>query len=398
MVQVLSSIFPLTAPLASTPHILVVFDNISTIPLTPFFTALLKNTNTHIVVTLNATDTPKDLVKMIDHELIRGTNVIDLKPISPLLTTQRLVHAIMKVCDTDDFIPYNEEQKMLSLVSEQTGGSPEVIDVASTMLAELLSKGDTEDRRSVLQEFCDENVVGDVIKKAEDTPKVAKVDDRVTSDSASDAVVMMESVARKSMIEEEKLLNPSSMIRFTTNLLKSLELPPSDYFLLKALHWFGTTPIPKDLIEILQSIVMSASKHHRPLKTPFLNLLSHKLLRVYPSAVIVRPANSQLPYSTSATSAVASSLSTSASFIADSDFYYIPQLVIDSIKSEMRPIDRDFSLTAVFKALSHYSRESSCDLTHAAGLANVLSSNVDEKNVCFQEVYRLYLSLVSRTS
>ena len=253
-----------------------------------------------------------------------------------------------------------------------------------------------EERRSVLQEFCDENVVDGVIVKAEDTPKVAKVNDRVTSDSASESVVMMESVA--SIPEEERSLNPSTVIRFTTNLLNGLKLPQSDYFILKALHWFGTTPIPKDLIEILQSIVMSASKHHRPSKTPFLNLLSHKLLRVYPSTVIVGPANSQLPYSTTAASAGTSTLSTAASFITDSDFYYIPQLVIDSIKSEMRPIDRDFSLTTVFKSLSHYSRESSCDTTHATGLANVLSSNVDEKNVCFQEVYRLYLSLVSRTS
>ena len=64
----------------------------------------------------------------------------------------------------------------------------------------------------------------------------------------------------------------------------------------------------------------------------------------------------------------------------------------------MQPIDADFSLTAAFKALSHYCKESDCDLTHAAGLANVLYNRIDEENVCFQIIYRLYLSLVTRTS
>ena len=159
LIQALSGIFPLTAPLMSTPHILIIFDNISAIPLTPFFKELLKNTNTHIIVTFNPTQKPKDLIKMIDRELIRGMNTIDLKPLSSLLTTQRLVHAIMKGCDTDDFIPYIEEQKMISHITEQTGGSPDIIDVTSTMLAERLAKGDVEQRRGILQEFCAKNVV-----------------------------------------------------------------------------------------------------------------------------------------------------------------------------------------------------------------------------------------------
>ena len=132
------------------------------------------------------------------------------------------------------------------------------------------------------------------------------------------------------------------------------------------------------------------------------NLLSYKLLRVYPSTVIVKPANSQLPYSTHATTTTATISSNDSnaatSLITDSDFYYVPQLVIDSLQSQMQPIDTDFSLTASFKALSHYCKESDCDLTHAAGLANVLYNRIDEQNVCFQVVYRLYLSLVTRTS
>ena len=398
-IQALSGIFPLRAPLTSTPHILVIFDNISAIPLTPFFKELLKNTNTHVIITFNPTRTPKDLIKMIDRELIRGTNTIDLKPLSSLLTTQRLVHSIMKGCDTDDFVPYNEEQKMISLITEQTGGSPDIIDITSTVLTERLAKGDIEERRGILQEFCEENVVTDngESSRKEGAPKIPSVEDRIASDSVSATVVSTESVARNRQPEEEKeALNQTTVVRFMTNLLQNLHLPQSDYFLLKALHWFGTAPIPRQLIEILQSIIVSASKHQRPAKTPMVNLLSHKLLRVYPSTVIVKPANSQLPYSTHA-AASSSTDSTATSFIADSDFYYVPQLAIDSVQGQLQPMDRDFSLTAAFKALSHYCKESDCDLTHAAGLANVLYNKIDEQNVCFQVVYRLYLSLATRT-
>ena len=396
LTQALSGIFPLTAPLTATPHILIIFDNISSIPLTRFFKELLKNTNTHVIITFNPTHTPKDLVKTIDRELIRGTNTIDLKPLSSLLTTQRLVHAIMKACDTDDFIPYNEEQRMLSLVTEQTGGSPDIIDITSTVLAERLAEGDMEQRRGILQEFCEENVVTDDSESSR-KEKITSIEDRIASDCATATVVSTESVARNSQVEEKKTLNQTTVVRFTTNLLQFLDLPQSDYFLLKALHWYGTTPIPRQLIEILQSIVISASKRQRPAKTPMVNLLSHKLLRVYPSTVIVKPAKSQLPYSTYSAAAASSTDPTAASIIADADFYYVPQLVIDSVQSQMQPMDRDFSLTATIKALSHYCKESSCDLTHAAGLTNVLYNKIDEENVCFQVVYRLYLSLVTRT-
>ena len=207
------------------------------------------------------------------------------------------------------------------------------------------------------------------------------------SDSAT--VVSTESVARNSQPEEQETLNQTTVVRFTTNLLQNLDLPQSDIFLLKALHWFGTTPIPRDLIEILQSIIVSASKHQRPARTPLVNLLSYKLLRVYPSTIIVKPASSQLLYSATnaATPSSATASAAAISFISDSNFYYMPQLVIDSVQAEMQAMDRDFSLTAAFKALSHYCKESDCDLTHATGLANVLRSRIDEQNVCFQVVY-----------
>ena len=358
---------------------------------------LLKNTNTHIIVTLNATSKPKDLVKTVDRELIRGTNVIDLKPLASLHATQRLVHAIMKGCDTDDFIPYNEEQKMLSLITEHTGGCPDIIDVTATVCANRLSRGDTELRRNTLEEFCEK-----VIERqdSEENSRSPEPEGEEEDHFPSSVVAAESEAASKKLLDEDKPLRSATVVGFTSNLLKYLDLPQTDYFLLMSLQWFSPIPIPRELIEALQSLIKSANKDQIPTsKTPFDNLLSAKLLRVYPSTMIVKPTASKPPSSYSSSSASSYSSDSSLAYIQDSQFYYIPQLIGDAIRKRMEPIDRDFSLTAALKALKHFSKEEEhCDLVHAAGLANVLSNQPNEQIVCFQEIYRLYLSLKPKTT
>ena len=362
----------------------------------------MRNINTHIIVTINSTEIPKDFIKSIDRDLLRGTNTINLKPLSSLHSTQRLVHAIMKGCDTDDFIPYNEEQKLFSLITEHTGGCPDVIDITSTVCAERLSQGDTDSRRKVLEEFRK-----DVIERQDsnlDELEREQEDDHLTT---SAALMASESEATTSKaVDEDRTHNSSLVHKFTRNLLKYIDLPQTDHFLLTSLHWFGTVPIPRELIEILQSLITSANKDHTPSsKTPLDNLLSLKLLQVYPSTVIVEPTASAQPHltsftpssaSASASSSTLDSSSSGLSYVRDSDFYYVPQLVSDAVRHGLEPMDRDFSLAATLKALKHFVEESS-DLTHAAGLAKVLSERPDEQIVCFQEIYRLYLSLLGRT-
>ena len=288
----------------------------------------------------------------------------------------------MKGCDTDDFIPYNKEQKLLSLVTEHTGGCPDVIDITSTVCAERLSQGDTDSRRKVLEEFHK-----DVIERQDDD-----LDELEQEDNKLAIPVMA---------------HKEDIIRFTRNLLKYIDLPQTDHFLLTSLHWFGTIPIPRELIEILQSLITSANKDHTPSsKTPLDNLLSLKLLQVYPSTIIVEPtASTQLSLTSStpspsspsfASSSTLDSSSSGLSYVRDSDFYYVPQLVSDAVRHGLEPMDRDFSLVTTLEALKHFVVEESNDLTHAAGLAKVLSERPDEQFICFQEIYRLCLSLIGR--
>ena len=307
--------------------------------------------------------------------------MIDLKPLSPLHATQRLVHAIMKGCDTDDFIPYNEEQKMLSLITENTGGSPDIIDIAASVCANHLSHGDTNSRRSDLEELCE-----NVFKRLDSETSSEASEPR--REEEEEGLFPLHVVAVESATSKK---TPDRYDEITINLLKYLNLSPSVFFLLMSLQWFGPIPIPCELIEILQSLIMSANKDQSPSsKMPFDNLLSARLLRVFPSTVIVQPATSK-PLPASLVNSYPSA--TTLSYVQDSDYYYVPQLVCDAVRNQMKQIDKDFSLATVLKALQLYSKESCCDLTHAAGLANVLSKVSNENVAFFQEVYRLYMSL-----
>ena len=318
-------------------------------------------------MTQNATETPGLLIKEIEQKLQRGTNVIELELLSSLHTTQRLVHAIMKACDTDDFIAYNEEQKMLLLIAEHTGGSPDIIDVTSTVCAERLSCGDAGFRRSILEEFCKKVIEREDSGRSSESPgPVGQVEDDH---------FLLPVVTKIKAIDRSLKSRPT--FRFIISLLKYLNLPQTDYSVLKSLHWFGPVPIPRGLIEILQSLIVSASKDQSPSsKTPFDNLLSIKLLRVYPSTVITRPSASALSHTSHSLSLrIPDTNATTWSITHDLEFYYVPQLISDAVRYRIGT-DKDDSLTTAQKALEYFRKEDHCDLSHAAGLANMLSSSI----------------------
>ena len=125
-------------PLQSLP-VLVVLDHIDQMPwFSDFSTSLmdlLRRPHTHVVA-ISKTYAPSDaLLREIDHKLLRGCKVIDVKPLSMMHTTQRIVHAILSA---HHFVPNDEDQKILEKLAQFTSGSPALIDViAALFLSEM---------------------------------------------------------------------------------------------------------------------------------------------------------------------------------------------------------------------------------------------------------------------
>ena len=117
--------------------ILVVFDHIEHLPQFPNQEAtmkLLKNPNVHIIV---VSDTPPDsLHDEIKQQLLRDSTVVDIKPLTMIHTTQRLVHSVLS---NFDLAPNNEDQNACETMAAHTYQSPIIIDVFSAALKSYLN-------------------------------------------------------------------------------------------------------------------------------------------------------------------------------------------------------------------------------------------------------------------
>ena len=342
---------------------LVVFDNIQSLPVSEFLHALLKNYNTHIIVTTNLSEPTDNLKKEIDHQLLRGCDITQLKPLSVLHTTQRIVHSILR---DDHFTPLNREQEILTHLAESTCGSPTLVDIVSALLQQCIKDSESGD---FLGDFTSRVELDLEEARPTPLPSVKDEDPEVTTSRASG---------------------------FTSYLIDGFNLPSPDFFLLSVLSIFGPVPIPRALVEGAQSLVLTAKfgKHCRDgIQNPLENLFSANLVRVYPSPVIVPPGGASMLQATQS---------------IDASFYYVPQLVCDALWEKTQGADRVFSITVAYKALLQYSKqleteENLSGLYFAAGLAKLLvrlcDTNYDLLTLnCYREAYRLFVACRTRVS
>lgn len=355
ILQALSSVDPDSTPRPT----LVILQNIEALPTSESFLSLLRAHDTHIVVATNLSTPADGLKKEADHQLLRGCSITQVKPLSVLHVTQRMVHSIFS---TAHFTPSNSDQKMLYQIAEKTCGSPDVVDVASALLQKCISECDGE---NLLDEFTAKTSFapkGDFVPPAEDATSVPE--------------------------EEPHPDDITEVVVFISLLINGFQLPSYSYFLLQLLSRFGSAPLPRALVETAQSLVVTAMKSSQG-TDPVASLRSARLLRIYPSAVIVPPGG----------------IKGTGGADLEPSFFYVPQLVCDAVTSQLEESDRIFSVTSAYKALQQFSAVPATDATAyglhiAAGLAKILLQLCDSELdlPCYQEIYRLHVSCRTKLS
>ena len=326
---------------------LVVFDGLQSLPAeNSFLYKVMSRSSTHIVVLLNGNSPVSSLKKAADKKLMRGTNVIELGPLSELDSTQRLVHGIMSQID---FVPYNHEQKLLADIAEKTVGSPDLVEVTSALISEYISDHNDGDLEGESESGFLERFHSDVCCYNDD-------------DDSGD---------------------------FAGRLVRGFSLSECDLFFLSTLSLFGTAPIPRRLVETIQLFSLTASSEFPSGRGPLAHLVSSHLLNVYPSTVIHSPAH---PLSSHAHD--------DSHDMTESDFYYMPQVISDAVRRSMDRKDLAFSSATAFRALNQLHKECSGKGAHGslcsfmAGLAKILADSLENCNgmeECYKEVYRTYL-------
>lgn len=325
---------------------LVIFENLTSLPAaSSCLYSLLSRSSTHIILILHNDFTLDSLKKQIDSKIVRGVNAMQLKPLSELQSTQRLVHDIVSGCE---FVPYNREQQMVADVAEKTMGSPDLVEVTSALLSRYIEE-EEDGERGFLEKFYDA-----VCCSSEDPDE------------------------------------DPSMNNFAEHLLKDFDLSRRDFFLLSTLSLFGAAPIPRPLVEMIQLMAITASPELPSKLSPLAFLTSNHLLSVCPATVIQSPGqqlSTQQPHLRNAT-------------LTESDFYRVPQIIADAVLNCMDEEDLVFSYAAAHRSLGKFYTEHiknglTVDLApFMAGLAKILADSVErheELESCYREIYRTYL-------
>lgn len=337
---------------------LVIFESLANLPTSgSCLYSLLNRSSTHIIVTLHSDLALDGLRKQIDSKIMRGVNVVKLKPLSELQVTQRLVHGIVSKCE---FSPYNREQRMIAEIAEKTLGSPDLVELASALLSKYIEEEDGD--QGFLEKFYNA------------------------------------ACCSESSVHEEGDGRPLN--KFAEDLLNDFDLSPSDFFLLSTLSLFGSVPIPRSLVEMVQLLAITASPELPSKRSPLAFLTSNHLLNVYPSTVIQSPLqDTQSDHHHSHLRSPAASSADSAT-LTESDFYCVPQIIADSILGCMDEEDRVFSFAAAHRSLHDFyvkrvKNELDTSLAPCmAGLTKILADSMGkhkELERCYKEVYRTYL-------
>ena len=378
-----------TVPTASQTHpLLIIFDYIDQMPRFPSpatsLMALLRNSNTHIVVISKNYAPPDDLLKEVDRQLLRGCKIIDVEPLSMIHTTQRIVHSVLKA---HHLAPTNEDQNFFEKLAEFTSGSPTLTDVATALLLSEVrhdSQDGPQDIRDKLMTFKDQlslDKMGPSTKPVTVVSRKSPEGTAIVREISKNVYDHIDSIKET----EQDLWCTSSTYdswQAATMLVDQCSLTAEEKLLLFAVSMFSCSPILMSMVTEVSSMIAKASQKLHISTSLHSKLFQMHLMKRYPLPVIMHPSLNTQKQST------------------EPEFVYMPQVIARAIwKDMMSPTDRAMALSTSYMALrtlAGNTRSSHVGWGFLGGLCSLLLEvyglNYELMGKkCYQEVYKLYL-------
>ena len=348
---------------------------------------LPKHPNTHIVVISKNYVLPDALLREIDHQLLRGCNIIDVKPLSPIHTTQRIVHSILSV---HHLPPTNEDQNIFEKLAQFTSGSPALIDVTAALLLSQMkqdSQNELQDTHDTLVNFInlaldkmDPSTKPVTVVRREPPKGTAKT--REISNNVYDNIVSIRDP------KQDPWCTSSSYDSWqaVTTLIDQCGLSSEEKLLLFAVSMFSCSPIPMSVVTEISSMITNATQKPHISTSLHSKLFQMQLMKRYPLPVILHPSLGVQQPST------------------EPEFVYVPQYIAQAIwKDMMSDGDKVMALTTMYIALCTLADNlGSTDTGFLSALSSLLVE-LYELNYelmgkqCYQEVYKLYLQFSHTT-
>ena len=343
---------------------------------------LLKHPNTHIVVISKNYAPPDALLREIDHQLLRGCNIIDVKPLSPIHTTQRIVHSIL---NAHHLPPTNEDQNIFEKLAQFTSGSPALIDVTAALFLSQMehnSQNESQDTHDTLVSLSNQLSLDEMdpstkpvtIVRHEPPKGTAKI--REISKDVYDNITSIRDPEQDPWCTS----SPYDSWQAVTTLIDQCSLSVEERLLLFAVSMFSCSPVPMSVVTEISSMIAKAT--HKPHISTSLHskLFQMQLMKRYPLPVILHPSLSVQQPST------------------EPEIVYIPLYIARAIwKDMMCDVDKVVTLVTMYIALRTLADNmGSSNIGFLTGLTSLLVE-LYELNYelmgkqCYQEVYKLYL-------
>jgi tetratricopeptide (TPR) repeat protein len=360
--------------------------------------SLLKHSSVHIVV-VSKTAFPEQLQKSAHNQLIRGTNIINIKPLSTIHATQRLVHSALQ---NHHLTPSKTEQVLFEKLAEFTTGSPPIIDLTNSLLDLTLTRTDasasTED---ALKDFASGVRLSELPQqKPLSVPREhlsSQPQEQFLRTPVRDVSRELYETIKKDGEEDVFITSAKyDSWQVVTVLIQHCDLTPEERLLLFCLSSFNCCPIPASYVTEIATIITKAAHQSHLASTLHNKLRDSKMLKVYPKPLIYHP-----NYPNSSTDEE-----------TDIDFVYIPRFISAAVwKDMMSDFDKVMALTTCYKALqisaSQYqnlvgqSKQSTAEnlqVLHLLGAASILVESFGQHfklvgRLCFQQVYTIFVQL-----
>ena len=327
---------------------------------------------------------PGSLQDSAHHQLIRGTNIINVQPLSTIHATQRLVHSTLK---THHLTPARDEQVLFEKLAEFTTGSPPILELTSAELSRCLDQAECSTEEAL------ERFAGDIrLRELPELKPQSVPKESLSSQPLEDCLaVSCRNVSRElyeSIKQEEDVFITSAAYdswQVVTVLIGNCKLSPEERLLLFCLSSFNCCPIPTSYVTELSTIITKAS--HQPYLASSLHtrLAQSKILKVYPKPLVYHPSPQTKE--------------------RDVDFVYIPRFISAAVwKDMMLGIDKVMALTTCYKALQNSVDQLSSrspEEIHLVGVASILVESFELNfrlvgRSCYQEMYSLFLRIHRR--
>lgn len=349
---------------------LFVLDRMLSLPESEPLLKVLKGQHVHVIVLYQSYKSVDKLIKEVDYKLVRGCKVYDVKPLSVIHSTQRIVHSIVK---SHDFTPTNQDQQTFEKLAEFTAGSPLLIEIVSTVVDACFRL------KECPMQHLSEVLTLDTTAQV----KECKVSDTVTTKTISENVCKL--VGDANIFLE----NPHDIWATHTQydswdsflrLIDACDLTSQEKLLLDCLSIFGSIPVPFSVVTELASLIAKGGQKPHLAGTLHCKLLNYKLLQNYPQPLILH-----------------SSLYSSPS--PNTKFVFVPQQLSDCIWNNSEDVDKVCVVNLAFSTLSTLYQTTDIEsIAHFLCGACTLLLETCESNLtlidkkCYQAVYNLLLS------